>query len=42
MQDENAIQFLNYLRTEINSQWPITESTRIQTTAKGKEQKTTK
>jgi hypothetical protein len=27
------IQFLIYLRAELNSQWPITESARIQTTA---------
>jgi hypothetical protein len=29
----NNIQFFIYLRAEHNSQWPITESERIQTTA---------
>jgi hypothetical protein len=29
-----VIQFFIYLRTELNSQWPITESARIRTTAK--------
>jgi hypothetical protein len=32
--DDNSIQFFIYLRAELNSQWPVTEPTRIQTTAK--------
>jgi hypothetical protein len=28
-----TIKFLIYLRAELNTQWPITESARIQTTA---------
>jgi hypothetical protein len=31
--NNNSIQFFIYLRAELNSQWPITESARIQTTA---------
>jgi hypothetical protein len=31
--NNNSVQFLIYLRAELNSQWPITESARIQTTA---------
>jgi hypothetical protein len=31
--NKNPIQFFIYLRAELNSQWPITESARIQTTA---------
>jgi hypothetical protein len=31
--DANSIQIFIYLRAELNSQWPITESARIQTTA---------
>jgi hypothetical protein len=27
--DDNSIQFFIYLRAELNSQWPITESARI-------------
>jgi hypothetical protein len=32
MIDDDTIQFFIYLRAELNSQWPITESARIQTT----------
>jgi hypothetical protein len=31
--NNNSIQFFIYLSTEINSQWPITESAKLQTTA---------
>jgi hypothetical protein len=31
--NNNSIQFLIYLRAELNSQWPITESEQVQTTA---------
>jgi hypothetical protein len=31
--NNNSIQFFIYLRAELNNQWPITESERIQTTA---------
>jgi hypothetical protein len=30
--DNNSIKFFIYLRVELNSQWPITEPARIQTT----------
>jgi hypothetical protein len=30
--DNDSIQFLIYLRAELNSQWPITESARVKTT----------
>jgi hypothetical protein len=30
--NDNSIKFFIYLRAELNSQWPVTESTRIQTT----------
>jgi hypothetical protein len=36
------IQFFIYLRAELNSQWPVTESARIQTTAIRKRTKQTK
>jgi hypothetical protein len=31
--NNNSVQFSVYLRAELNSQWPITESARIQTAA---------
>jgi hypothetical protein len=31
--DDESVKFFIYLSAELNSQWPITESTRIQTTA---------
>jgi hypothetical protein len=33
--DGDSIKFFIYLRAELYSQWPITESARIQTTAIG-------
>jgi hypothetical protein len=36
------IQFFIYLLTELNSQWPITESVRIETTAAIRQHKTNK
>jgi hypothetical protein len=37
--DDNSVHFFIYLRAELNRQWPITESARIQTTALRKRRK---
>jgi hypothetical protein len=40
--NKHFIKFFVYLHAEFNSQWPITESARIQTAATGQDERTNK
>jgi hypothetical protein len=40
IEESNSIQFFIYLRAELNSQWPITESARIYITSAKRQQRT--